>query len=103
MYFVSSSNILFIFRTTAAANLGKYHLIRDFYTNLNSNGIDLAAYNATNVTLEDLYNFTSHRKENMFVRYVIMASLKLHMSLTNKRNQNPSTNIFEIWVNSVFA
>ena len=56
-----------LFRSTASAKIGRYKLVRDYYSNLESGGIDLEYYNATNMSLIELYEETAHRAENMIV------------------------------------
>ncbi|XP_046543042.1 uncharacterized protein LOC124253335 isoform X1 [Haliotis rubra] len=56
------------FRATAATEAGRYRLIEAMYTKSHDfNASQLLAYNATNITLDNLYERAAHRKEDLIV------------------------------------
>ncbi|XP_071108315.1 uncharacterized protein [Haliotis cracherodii] len=56
------------FRATAATEAGRYRLIEEMYTKSHDfNASQLMAYNASNITLDDLYERAAHRREDLIV------------------------------------
>lgn len=58
-------------RATAATEAGRYRLIEEMYTKSHDfNASQLMAYNASNITLDDLYKRAAHRREDLIVAWV---------------------------------
>ena len=59
------------FRTSEAARYNYYNLIDSLYSDETFQKVNLTLFNASSVTLVDIYNHTAHNKNDMIVRYVL--------------------------------
>ena len=58
------------FRTTRAAETGRYRLIEEMFATKGSlTDVDLARHDANNITLDDLFTELRHKKEDLISRY----------------------------------